>query len=224
MSWGLAAAVLLRSNSSSPMTVTAIPFASSVWRAGQASANATPEISVRISMRNGGVPIRKPTPGRARSSSESVPSGAPNARSASMTRVALSGEASTHRSKSLVARGLPWTATACPPTRRYLASARFNSIARSRKSGGNVGVTGESLLLEAEGPGERESISGRQPCPLDESVGLHGGVRVRPVDATRPGRGPRETTSFGVGGHGSRVADGSTERSPLSPARGPASA
>lgn len=158
--------------SSRAITKQRTPSRSTVSRRGQASAKATPLISVRSSIRNGGVPILKPTPGRAKSCSVIAASGAPKSDSARNTRRAFSGVASIHKSKSFVARGCPKSPTACPPTSMNRASASFNAVSRSRKSGLHRRTIRPSVLREAELPRERETVERIHRGPIAQRVAL----------------------------------------------------
>jgi hypothetical protein len=109
-------------------------------RSAHASSNATPLIEVRRSTRKGGKPSWATRFGCEKSSRRipSADNGAPNFASASTTRPALVSEASTHKSRSAVARGTPCTASACAPTTMNRTLAATNSRRMSRKSSINA--------------------------------------------------------------------------------------
>ena len=125
---------LLRINTSRPRTGSWIPSMTQSNLVSHASSNSTPSMAVRMSMRLGGIPIWKKTPGVVRSSTVRDCRGAPNAASACQTRVALSGVGRIQISISPVARGRPCPARAYAPTNRNSACWADNSDNISRKS------------------------------------------------------------------------------------------
>jgi hypothetical protein len=110
--------------------------------------------------------------------------------------------------EELDAKRGPNSPTAWPPTRRYLASAPFNAVSRSRKSGlHRLGIRA-SVLSETELPHQGEPIDRSHRGPLVEGVLLHLGVDVV---ATEDARVPFDTSlssPFGRVAHRRSIAFG----------------
>ena len=142
-SFGRPAAFLLRNRAARPITGMRRSPNDTESPSAIASSNVTPSARFRISMRRGGRPIWSTPSYVVKSAAETSnsSSGAPNLASARYTRLALTSSARTRMSMSVVARGWPWNATACPPTSTNAAPARANSVRRSRKSSGRSAIT-----------------------------------------------------------------------------------
>ncbi len=160
---------LFRTSAAQPITSTATLPKVPRTRSGQASANLRPVRSVRRSMRPWGHPILDVTPAAEKSASVSSVSGAPKARRACITRPTLSGVGSTQTSRSPVARGRPWTASASAPTTRNRTSASMTGRNRSTTSR-LIKPPSEDPLFLAERPDVGEAFSARGFDPELEIV------------------------------------------------------
>jgi hypothetical protein len=107
--------------------------------------------------------------------------GAPNAASARMTRPAFSAVGSIHTSRSPVARGRPWIASAYAPTIRNLTSAAMNARNRSTKSGFIGKFAAQTPQFLAQTPHVKHPFRVRQlPPEFDIMTVCFRGVRKPP--------------------------------------------
>jgi enterochelin esterase family protein len=136
----------------------------------QASSKVTPLISVRMSIRLGTTPIWKTVPGRARSSSVRSWSGALKARRASSTRPAFCPVGRTQMSRSPVARGRPWAASAWAPTIRNSAPASDSADNISAKSRFIPVSVLERPRLRRELPHHRHPLPRGEPADVVPAV------------------------------------------------------
>lgn len=154
-SFGRPDARLFASNCSRPMTPTMRSPNCTLIRPRQACANDTPLMLVITSIRNGGRPIVAIRSGTAKSRARRPSSGYPKARRASATRRAFSVVGSIRMSRSPVARGRPWIASACAPTIRNRTRAADNEPMNSLHSRGTFTVDPPRNLAQC--------LDGRQP-------------------------------------------------------------
>ncbi len=169
------------------------------FRSCQASSKATPSIALITSIRTGGTPIWKISPGTVRSATLRSCKGAPNATSACSTRLALSVLGRTSTSRSLVARISPCAASAWAPTTRYSTAWALNADNRSLKSE----CTGVFVVPGVAEPGQRpdgfDAFVDRHAAPIQ--VGRLGFAR-----SDDPG-GHAAVASLAFG-HGRMLAQG----------------
>ncbi len=161
---------------------TGIPPTSLRYRSGHASSKSTPSIAVRKSMRLGGRPIWYTTSGCVNVSCVSLLRGAPNRSRARHRRAAFSAVGRTQRSMSPVALGIPWPATAYPPTIRYSTPSSANALNISAKSRFIACLSTESPGGNRERPDHLHSF-GRGHCRI--RIGFRLATSPDPFDRSR---------------------------------------